>query len=43
MQSNGIAEQQAVFGLCKMSGWTKIDQALVYYNASAADIAKRIT
>jgi integrase len=43
MQSNGIAAQQAVFDLCKMFGWTKIDQALVYYNASAADIAKRIT
>lgn len=43
MQSNGIAAQQAVFDLCRMFGWTKIDQALVYYNASAADIAKRIT
>lgn len=43
MKSNGIAAQQAVFDLCKMFGWTKIDQALVYYNASAADIAKRIT
>jgi integrase len=43
MQSKGIAAQQAVFDLCKMFGWTKIDQALVYYNASAADIAKRIT
>lgn len=43
MQSNGVAAQQAVFDLCRMFGWTKIDQALVYYNASAADIAKRIT
>ena len=42
MKSNGIAAQQAVFDLCKMFGWTKLDQALVYYNASAADIAKRI-
>lgn len=43
MTSNNISAQQAVFDLCKMFGWTKIDQALVYYNASAADIAKRIT
>jgi integrase len=43
MKSNGISAQQAVFDLCKMFGWTKVDQALVYYNASAADIAKRIT
>lgn len=43
MKSNGIAAQQAVFDLCRMFGWTKIDQALVYYNAKASDIAKRIT
>jgi len=43
MQSNGIPAQQAVFDMCKMFGWTKIDQALIYYNAKAADIAKRIT
>jgi integrase len=43
MRSNGIAAQQAVFDLCRMFGWTKIDQALVYYNAKASDIAKRIT
>ncbi|WP_038486211.1 tyrosine-type recombinase/integrase [Collimonas arenae] len=43
MKSTNIPVQQAVFDLCKMFGWTKLDQALVYYNASAADIAKRIT
>lgn len=43
MQSKGIPAQQAVFDMCKMFGWTKIDQALVYYNAKASDIAKRIT
>jgi len=25
-----------------MFGWAKLDQALTYYNPSAADIAKRI-
>lgn len=42
MRSHGIPAQQAVFDLCKMFGWSNVNQALVYYNPSAADIAKRI-
>lgn len=42
MHSHGISAQQAVLDMCKMFGWTKIDRALIYYNPSAADIAKRI-
>lgn len=42
MKSNGLPAQQALLDLCKMFGWTKLDQALTYYNPSAADIAKRI-
>lgn len=43
MKSDGTPAQQAVFDLCKMFGWKNINQALVYYNPSAADIAKRIS
>lgn len=43
MRSAGIPAQQAVFDLCKMFGWARVDQALTYYNPSAADIAKRIS
>lgn len=43
MRSQGIPAQQAVFDLCKMFGWSNVNQALVYYNPSAADIAKRIS
>ncbi len=42
LRSNGVPAQQAVFDLCKMFGWANVNQALVYYNPSAADIAKRI-
>lgn len=42
MKSNDIPAQQALMDLCKIFGWTKLDQALTYYNPSAADIAKRI-
>lgn len=42
MNSAGIPAQQAVMDLCKMFGWRNMNQALVYYNPSAADIAKRI-
>lgn len=42
MRSNDVPAQQAVFDLCKMFGWSNVNQALVYYNPSAADIAKRI-
>jgi integrase len=42
MRSNNISAQQAVLDMCKTFGWTKVDQALTYYNPSAADIAKRI-
>lgn len=43
MKSNGLPAQQALLDLCKMFGWSKLDQALTYYNPSAADIAKRIS
>lgn len=42
MKSNNLPAQQALLDLCKMFGWTRMDQALTYYNPSAADIAKRI-
>lgn len=42
MRSNGLPAQQALLDLCKIFGWTKMDQALVYYNPKASDIAKRI-
>jgi len=42
MKSTGMPAQQALLDLCKMFGWSKLDQALTYYNPSAADIAKRI-
>jgi integrase len=42
MKSAGIPAQQAVFDLCKMFGWKRIDQALRYYNPTAAEIARRI-
>jgi integrase len=42
MHSNSVPAQQAVFDLCKMFGWKNTDQALVYYNPHARDIAKRI-
>lgn len=42
MRSNGLPAQQACLDLCKIFGWTKMDQALVYYNPKASDIAKRI-
>jgi hypothetical protein len=43
MKSSGIPAQQAVFDLCKMFGWGKVDQALRYYNPTAAEIALRIS
>lgn len=43
MVSAGLPAQQAVLDLCKMFGWSNVSQALVYYNPSAADIAKRIS
>lgn len=43
MRSYNVPAQQAVFDLCRMFGWSNINQALVYYNPSAADIAKRIS
>lgn len=42
MRSNGLPAQQALLDLCKIFGWTKLDQALTYYNPKASDIAKRI-
>lgn len=42
MRSGDIPAQQAVMDLCKMFGWSKMDQALVYYNPKAADIAARL-
>ena len=42
MKSTGVEAQQAVLDLCKMFGWTNINQALTYYNPKASDIAKRL-
>ena len=42
MRSGSIPAQQAVMDLCKMFGWSKMDQALVYYNPKASDIAARL-
>ena len=42
LRSGSIPAQQAVMDLCKMFGWSKMDQALVYYNPKAADIAARL-
>lgn len=42
LKSNGLPAQQALLDLCKIFGWTKLDQALTYYNPDPRDIAKRI-
>lgn len=42
MRSGSIPAQQAVMDLCKMFGWSRMDQALVYYNPKAGDIAARL-
>lgn len=42
MRSGTIPAQQAVMDLCKMFGWSRVDQALVYYNPKAGDIAARL-
>lgn len=42
MKSSNVSAQQAVFDMCKAFGWKNINQALVYYNPTAADVAKRM-
>ena len=42
MKSNGVEAQQAVLDLCKIFGWTNINQALTYYNPKMKDIVKRL-
>ena len=42
MRSGSVPSQQAVMDLCKMFGWSKMDQALVYYNPKAGGIAARL-
>jgi len=42
LRSGSIPAQQAVMDLCKMFGWSRMDQALVYYNPKAGDIAARL-
>jgi integrase len=37
-----IARKISVLDLCKMFGWTRTDQALTYYNPTAAQIAGRL-
>ncbi len=37
--ATNLARQLHILDLCKMFGWRKLDQALVYYNPSASDIA----
>ncbi|ROR21396.1 site-specific recombinase XerD [Comamonas sp. BIGb0124] len=41
LRSKDVPAQQAVMDLCKMFGWTRMDQALVYYNPRPGDIASR--
>ena len=38
-----LAQRLHVLELCKVFGWTSTSRALTYFNASASDIAKRIT
>ncbi|WP_429949540.1 tyrosine-type recombinase/integrase [Comamonas sediminis] len=42
MRSGSMPAQQAVMDLCKMFGWSRMDQALVYYNPKAGEIAQRL-
>jgi integrase len=42
MRSNNLPAQQALLDLCKMFGWSNLNQSLTYYNPSAAEIARRI-
>lgn len=42
MRSGDTPAQQAVMDMCKMFGWSRMDQALVYYNPTAGDIAARL-
>ena len=42
MKSSGVEAQQAVLDLCKIFGWSNINQALTYYNPKMSDIAKRL-
>ncbi|WP_428001831.1 tyrosine-type recombinase/integrase [Acidovorax sp.] len=42
MRSQHLPAQQAVLDLCKIFGWKRIDQALVYFNPAASDIASRL-
>lgn len=42
LKSSNVTAQQAVLDLCAIFGWTKIDQALTYYNPSVTDIAERL-
>lgn len=37
-----IARQIHILDLCKMFGWSKTDQALTYYNPTAAEIASQL-
>jgi integrase len=37
-----IARQIHILDLCKMFGWTKMDQALTYYNPTAEEIAAQL-
>jgi integrase len=42
MKSSGVEAQQAVLDLCKIFGWSNINQALTYYNPKMSDIVKRL-
>lgn len=42
LKSSNVTAQQAVLDLCAIFGWTKIDQALTYYNPDVSDIADRM-
>jgi integrase len=42
LKSTGVSAQQAVLDLCKIFGWSNINQALTYYNPKMSDIVKRL-
>jgi len=37
-----LARRLDVLELCRMFGWSSTKHALVYFNASASDIARRL-
>lgn len=42
LKSDGIPAQQAVLNMCKIFGWKNVNQALTYFNPTAAEIAAQM-